>query len=170
MAIAAAVVAAAVGLSARRLYARGVFEAVPWLFEAVRTLAGPPVPHSLPRVLERLNPPALRLIVIQFWRTTPVPAFRLALVAGCGAWLAATAARLSLPRLAVLLAVALLWVVPALSVVSQRTARQRLCAALPLDARQRSGRHALAWVLLALPVAFASGAIAVSFALVEGGP
>jgi hypothetical protein len=57
---------------AASVYGRGMFEAVPWLAQATRTLAGPPVPSPLPGFVSRLRAPALRLLAAA--RQVRVPA------------------------------------------------------------------------------------------------
>src|SRR5690606_35493405 len=78
---------AALGGLAGRLYARGMFGAVPWVQEATRTLAGPPVPDEVPRWLLRGRDPLRRLVIRQFWRSTPVPGLRLWALLGGSAWI-----------------------------------------------------------------------------------
>lgn len=153
-AVAAVVVAACTPWIAPRLYALGFFEAVPFLTEASKTLAGPPVPESTPTWIRWLPDPSLRLWVLQFHRLTPLPTLRLLLV------LAAVplALRVQDPAIAaaVLGAAVLLWVMPASVVSAQRPHRARWMAALPLPAAQREGRHPWAAVLLWFPPAVAA--------------
>jgi hypothetical protein len=135
-----------------RIYARGVFEAVPFLAEATRTLAGPPVPEATPRWIAALRDPVLRLLVLQFWRETPVPTLRLLVVLGAAAWVG-LAGLPSAPHAALLLAACLLWLVPAQSIARAREIRARLFATLPLPERVREGGHPRATALLFAPAA-----------------
>jgi hypothetical protein len=79
--------AMAIGLRmlAPRRYRVGMWEAVAWLSEATRTLAGPPRPEPTPAWAATISDPWIRLLVIQFWRITPLAYLRLALVLGVGA-------------------------------------------------------------------------------------
>lgn len=135
---------------APRVYARGVFEAVPLLAEASRTLAGPPTPDPAPTWISGMGP-MLRLLVLQYWRLTPVPALRLGIVAAINVWLWMSDAPLDPSRIAVLLVSLLLWLVPATTVSRARASRARVCSALPLPAPQRAGRHLGAVALLWSP-------------------
>jgi len=117
-------------LAAPRLYRLGVFEAVPFLAEATKTLAGPAIPDPPPRWLRWLRDPSLRLVVLQFYRLTPVPNVRL-IVLAVGTVLAAR--NPSAPLLVILAATALVWLVPAQALVRSRPVRARLLAPLPTD-------------------------------------
>lgn len=144
---------AAIGfVVAPRLYARGVFEAVPFLAEATRTLAGPPVPEPTPAFIARLRDPVLRLLVLQFWRETPVPTLRLLVLAGASTWVA-LAGLPAVPHAALLLAACLLWLVPAQTIARTREVRARLLATLPLPEPMRRGSHPRATALLFAPPA-----------------
>jgi len=138
---------------APHLYARGVFQAVPFLSEAQKTLAGPAVPEPSPVWLRALPTPGLRLWALQFVRLTPVPTLRLLLlvVAVPLAWKSP-----SLPLgLALVGAASLLWLLPARAVARLRPARRRWLAALPVAPALREGRNPAAQALLGLPVALA---------------
>jgi hypothetical protein len=135
---------------APRLYSQGVFEAVPFLAEATRTLAGPPVPERTPGFIARLRDPVLRLLVLQFWRETPVPTVRLIVLAGAATWVG-LAGLPAAPHAALLLAASLLWLVPAQAIARTREARARLFATLPLPEHVREGGHPRATALLFAP-------------------
>jgi hypothetical protein len=137
---------------APKIYARGVFEAVPFLAEATRTLAGPPVPEPTPGWIARLRDPVLRLLVLQFWRETPVPTLRLLIVGGAAAWVG-LAGLPSAPHAALLLAACLLWLVPAQAIARTREVRARLFATLPLPDNVRDGGHPVGAALLLTPPA-----------------
>lgn len=130
------------------LYRRGVFEAVPFVAEATRTLAGPPVPESTPRFIATLRDPVLRMLVLQFWRRTPLPTLRLLAVLGAAVWVG-TRGSTSPAALAVFVAFAALWLVPGVALTKERETRARMLSTLPVPAAQREGRHrgaaALAW-------------------------
>lgn len=159
---AAMVVAAVAGRLALGAYRAGMFGAVPWVHEAVRTLAGPPVPEEVPRWLRHGRDPMRRLVVQQFWRTTPVPGVRLwALLLGAG-WVA-LAADPSVPAAAVVLALAAGWLLPGASVAALRPERARLAAALPLPPSARRGRSWSAWALLSVPVVASAAAVALAW-------
>lgn len=148
-------------LGALRLYRRGFWEAVAWLTEATRTLAGPPQPEPTPAWARRIRDPWTRLLVIQFWRATPLPGLRLALVLGLSILLVFRAAPPSGSALALWLAAVGAWTVPAGTLVRDRPARTRLAGALPLDPVRRSGRAGpLAIAALLAPILISSVAIA----------
>jgi hypothetical protein len=149
-ALAGAVLALALRTLARPLYARGLFGAVPWLAEATRTLAGPPIPEPAPRWLVRVRDPALRLWLLQLWRTTPVPTLRLVVLLGWGTVMAVSSTAPDATRMAVLAAACALWLVPALSLVHLRAQRMRLLAPLPVRTERVERR---AWTLVCAPVA-----------------
>ncbi len=150
-------------VAAPAVYARGVFEAVPFVAEATRTLAGPPVPESTPSAIARLQDPVLRLLVLSFWRETPAPTVRLLAVFAATA-LIAFAGQLGAAHVAVWVAACLVWCVPATALSRSRPQRARMLSTLPLPPVQRDGRHPRATALLAAPVAF--GALVVLTRLV----
>ena len=94
------VVAIAVRVAAPRVYAGGFFEAVAWLAEATRSLAGPPEPPPRPAWVARLADPATRLLVTQWLRLTSVPLLRLAALLGWGGYLLARGAPPTAPAVA----------------------------------------------------------------------
>lgn len=147
----AVVLAGLAGVLAPRLYARGVFEAVPFVAEATRTLAGPPIPEPTPAAIAKLRDPVLRLLVLSFWRETPAPSFRLLAVLGATALLGLTGT-VGPAHIAVWVAAALLWVVPATTLARGRALRARLLSTLPLPEAQRAGSHPKAVALLWAPV------------------
>lgn len=151
-------VAVAVPLVARRVYARGMFGAVPWVHEAVRTLAGPPVPDPVPRWLLVGRDPLRHLVLRQLWRGTPVPGLRLWALWIGAAWLG-LAAQPSVPSAAIVVALAAAWLVPAARLHALASGRARLCGPLPLPAAARTGRSASAWVVIAAPVAVAAAVV-----------
>lgn len=145
-------IAAAIRVAAPRLYARGVWEAVPWLAEATRTIAGPPRPEPSPAWIRRIPDPWVRLAVVQFMRMTPLPTLRLVALVGFGGWMAVRSAPPSGPALAALLALVGLWLIPARAIAHQRASRARLAGALPLPHAQRGGAVGSAFALLLAPV------------------
>ncbi|NVB41788.1 hypothetical protein G6O69_28400 [Pseudenhygromyxa sp. WMMC2535] len=154
--LALAPLALALGIRAiaRPIYCGGMWEAIPWLAEASRTVAGPPQPEPTPRWLERLPDPWLRLQVAQFLRLTPLPALRLAAVAACALIIGLREADPSGPAWATALALCGLWLAPAQRVRGDRAARARMAGALPLAPSRRQGRAgAAATLLLWLPAA-----------------
>lgn len=147
---------------ATRAYAQGMFEAVPWVHEAVRTLAGPPVPEEVPRWLLWGRDPMRHLVVRQFWRVTPVPGLRLwALLLGA-AWVG-LAATPSVPATAVVVALAAAWLVPGARLRALAPARARLAGPLPLPPRDRAGRSWGAWMVLGSPVVVAAAGVALAW-------
>lgn len=155
-------------LAAPTVYARGIFEAVPFLAEATRTLAGPPVPEPTPAAIARLRDPVLRLLVLAFWRETPAPTLRLFALAGAIAFVA-LASPISPAHVAVWIAGVLLWVVPATALSRSRPLRARLLCTLPLPPAQRRGTHRGATALLWAPVALGAVVILLRLALSLGG-
>ncbi len=164
----AVALAAIAYVAAGSVYAKGIFEAVPFLAEATRTLAGPPVPEPTPAPIARLRDPVLRLLVLAFWRETPAPTFRLLVLGGATA-LVALASSISPAHVAVWVAGVLLWVVPATALSRSRPLRARLLATLPLPPAQRSGTHPRATALLWAPVALGAVVMLIRFALSLGG-
>lgn len=125
-------------LVAPRLYAIGLWEAVPRLAEATRSLAGPPEVEPVPALVDRLGPIA-RLDLRQLLRLRPLFVGRLALVALVIAWALRARPLGPAPLIAGLLALAL-WLAPFAELHHQRRARARLLGALPLAAPLRRGR------------------------------
>lgn len=166
--LAAVLLAAVAFVAAPRVYALGVFEAVPFVAEATRTLAGPPIPEPTPGPIARLRDPVLRLLVLGFWRETPAPTFRLLSVAGATA-LVALSETPGPAHVAVWLATAVLWVVPATTLARSRPLRARLLSTLPLPPAQRLGGHPRATLLLWAPVVIGAAAIFARLALSLGG-
>lgn len=153
---------AALGGLAGRLYARGMFGAVPWVQEATRTLAGPPVPDEVPRWLLRGRDPLRRLVIRQFWRSTPVPGLRLWALLGGSAWIG-LAATPSVPAAAIAVALAAAWLVPAMRLRRSAPARARLAAPLPLSPQGRAGRSWSAWAVLSSPVVVAAAGVTLAW-------
>ncbi len=159
-------IAAALRIVALRSYRRGFWEAIPWLSEATRTLAGPPQPEPTPGWAARIPDPWTRLVVVQFWRITPLPGLRLAVVLGFAIFALARSTPPSGPVIALTLAAIGAWLVPAGTLARDRLSRARLAGALPLDFRRRSGRLGpIAIVALLTPVVLASGALAYRIAV-----
>jgi hypothetical protein len=148
-------------LVARRLYRSGIWEAVPWLVEASRTLAGPPQPEATPAWAARIRDPWTRLLVIQFWRVTPLPGLRLALLVGLTSFVLLRDASPSGAAMALWLASVGAWLVPAGALNRDRLARAGLAGALPLSSARRRGRAgSIALAALLAPVLLSSAAIA----------
>ncbi|MFV8756776.1 hypothetical protein ACNOYE_40045 [Nannocystaceae bacterium ST9] len=145
-------VALLVRVAAPRAYARGVWEAVPWLAEATRTIAGPPQPEPSPAWIRGIRDPWSRLLVVQFVRLTPLPMLRLSALLGFGAWLCVRDGSPTGPSIAALAALIGLWLIPARTLARQRPSRARLGGALPLDSARRAGGAGRAVGLLFLPV------------------
>ncbi len=161
VAVGALVVGIVVERLAPRIYGQGLFGSVPWVQEAMRTLAGPPVPESVPRWLLWGSDPMRHLVVRQFWRMTPVPAVRLwTLLIGAG-WIAWNAEP-SVSAAAIVIALCAVWLVPAGRLSVHRAGRLRLAAPLPLPAAARSGGSWTAWAVLSSP------AVASALAVVLG--
>lgn len=161
-ALAGLVAAAVVGRVSVIAYARGMFEAVPWVHEAMRTLAGPPVPDAVPRWLLVGRDPVRQLVLRQLWRMTPVPGLRLFALLGGAAWIG-LAAQPSVPAAALVMALGAVWIVPAVQLRSLAAGRARLQAPLPLPAAARAGGTQGAWVVIAVPVVVALGVVAVAW-------
>ena len=160
------IIALAVRITAPTLYRRGLWEAVPWLVEATRTLAGPPQPEPTPAWARRIPDPWTRLWVIQFWRVTPLPGLRLTIVLGLALFTLARSAPPSGPALALALAAIGAWVVPAGTLLRDRGARARLAGALPLPrARRRGHAGPLAVAALLSPLLLLSAAIGYRIAI-----
>ncbi|MCX4244531.1 hypothetical protein [Paraliomyxa miuraensis] len=158
----AGVLAWGLGRVAVLAYARGMFEAVPWVHEAVRTLAGPAVPEEVPRWLLWGRDPMQHLVVRQFWRVTPVPGLRLwALLIGA-AWVGLAAAP-SVAATAVVVALASAWLVPGVRLRALGPARARLAGSLPLPPSARAGRSLGAWAVLGAPVVVAAAGVVLAW-------
>ncbi len=140
LALAALPIAVGLRLWAPRAYARGLWEAVPWLAEATATLAGPPLPEPTPAWLDAIPDPWARLVAIQFVRTTPLPLLRLLALVAVTAYLGSRAGLPTGPALAVALGVCGLWLAPLRDLHERAQSRARLAAALPLGPRPRAGR------------------------------
>jgi hypothetical protein len=147
------------------LYSRGLFEAVPWLTEATRTLAGAPRPLAPSRLVGWIRDPVRRLLAIQLLRITPLPVFRLLALCAWGALLLAWDRPPSLPELAVGASLVGLWLVPARAIARHRSARATMFAHLPLPLPQRSGSDRLMIVLLVCPPALLALAVWLRWAL-----
>ncbi|PRQ07287.1 hypothetical protein [Enhygromyxa salina] len=153
-------VAVGLRLAAPALYRAGVWEAVPWLTEATRTLAGPPQPEPTPSWVRKLRDPWARLIIVQFLRMTPLPYLRLAIVVGLAVHAALAEGAPGGPGIALSLAAIGLWIVPAGTVARAGVARARLAGALPLSPAKRRGRSGFAaTAALALPAVALIGVI-----------
>ena len=149
------VVALAIRAAAPRVYAGGFFEAVAWLAEATRSLAGPPEPPPRPSWVGKLAEPT-RMFVTQWLRLTPVPTLRLAALLGWGGFLLLRGAPPTAPTVATLLALAALWLVPLQTLARQRRRNAGSLAALPVPAAARAGRSpALARAVVGVPVVLA---------------
>lgn len=159
-------VALVLRLSAVRLYRRGIWEAVPWLVEASRTLAGPPQPEPTPAWAKRIRDPWARLVIIQFWRVTPLPGLRLALLLGLTTFAVARATPPTGTMIALWLAAIGAWIVPSGTLARDRPARARLAAALPIAGGRRNGRVGpIALAALLAPAVLSSAALACRVAL-----
>ena len=157
IAIGAAVLVLLLRPVAHRPYVIAVFEAVPWLGQATRTLAGPPVPAAVPALVARTRDPALRLFLLQLWRTTPVPGLRLGALVGIAVWIGLVAG-LTAPRAAVVVALATAWIVPGLRVLVRGAgSRARAIGVRPGSPASHSGRPAGAWAWLLGPALVAAG-------------
>lgn len=129
------------------LFRGGVFESIPWLAEATRTLAGPPVPEAAPRWIAAMRDPMLRLLLLQHQRLTPLPRLRLVALVGVAIAFAVRGKPLAVAHVGVLLGLVALWLVPALALVRTRDRRRRALGALPV-----ASRGAIGVALLAVPV------------------
>jgi hypothetical protein len=154
----------AIGLRALapRHYRVGMWEAVAWLSEATRTLAGPPQPEATPAWAGKISDPWIRMLVIQFWRITPLPYLRLALVLGVAvvAWVRADPP--TGPLIAVAMACVGAWLIPAGAVLRESSNRARMSGALPLSPGRRQGRPgAVALITVAAPPVLMVGVLAI---------
>jgi hypothetical protein len=145
---------------APRVYARGFFEAVAWLAEATRSLAGPPEPPPRPGWVARIASPTLRLHATQWLRLTPAPLLRLAALVGWGGYLLLRAAPPTAPTLGLGLGLAALWLVPLQTLARQRRRTAAALVSLPLAASARAGRSPALTAALLLPPALIAVAIA----------
>jgi hypothetical protein len=103
----------------------------------------------------------MRLLFVQFWRATPLPGLRLALLLGMAIVMLVRDAPPSGPAIALWLAAAGAWVVPTGTLARDRLARARLAGALPLDPIRRSGRAGpLAIAALLAPIVLSGAAVA----------
>ena len=149
----------AVGLrgAASRVYAGGFFEAVAWLAEATRSLAGPSEPPARPAWVRGLRDPELRLVVTQWLRLTAVPLLRLMLLLGWAGYLLLRATAPSAPAIATLVMLAALWLVPLQTLGRQRRRNAAALACLPVSAGLRAGGSArLTAAIVGVPVALAA--------------
>ncbi|MCA9682944.1 MAG: hypothetical protein KC457_12155, partial [Myxococcales bacterium] len=137
---------------APRMYRGAFWEAVPWLAEATRTVAGPARPEPSPGWVRLIRDPWGRVLAIQLLRTTPLPLLRGALLLGALLLVVGRSAPPSGPLVAAAIAVCGVWLVPNRSLGLQRPNRQRLAAALPLPASQREGRAGWWAILMWSPV------------------
>jgi hypothetical protein len=152
------VIAGAVRVAAPRVYTLGFFEAVAWLAEATRSLAGPPEPPPRPAWVARVASPATRLLVTQWLRLTAVPLLRLTLLLGWGGYLLLRAAPPSGPTIAIGLGLAALWLAPLQTLARQRRRNAALLAGLPLPAGQRAGGSAgLTLAIAGVPAGLLAG-------------
>ncbi len=135
---------------APRLYRMGMFEAVPYLAEAIKTLAGPAIPEPTPWWIARIADPVLRMQVLGFWRGTPVPSLRLLILALATA-LGALVAEPTAAHATLVLTSSLVWLLPARSSTRETRARLSFLATLPLPAAQRRRAHPLAIAALCAP-------------------
>lgn len=155
VAIAALSIAALARPLSGRPYATAVFEAVPWLGQATRTLAGPPIPIPVPKTIARIRDPALRLFALQLWRTTPVPGLRLGALLSIAAWIGLVAG-LTPARAAVVVALATAWIVPGLRVLLRGAASRAATLAGGPIAAGHAARPAGAWVWILAPALVAA--------------
>jgi hypothetical protein len=156
--------AVALGVVAPALYRGGVFESIPWLAEATRTLAGPPVPEPAPGWIVRLRDPRLRLALLQHQRLTPLPRLRLWALLGVAIGFAVRGKPLAVAHMGVLLGLVALWIVPALALVRQRERARRALGAMPV-----SSRRGVATALLVAPAVVAIAIAVVGSGSVAGG-
>jgi hypothetical protein len=127
-------------LGARRLYSAGFWEAVPWLAEATRRLAGDGVPSARPALIARIENPVLRLGATQLARLCPLLGLRLVALIGATAWLMFRASPPDAPRIALWCGLAALWLAPLQVLARERRRNAAALAALPLPAPERAGR------------------------------
>lgn len=146
-----------VRLGARRLYAAGMWEAVPWLHEATRRLAGTGAPVPRPAFVDRLPNPSLQLGITQLLRLCPLLRLRLIALVLASAWLVVRPVAPDAPRIALWCALAALWLSPLQILARERRRNTAVLAALPLPGPERSGRlRGVEGMLLAPPAALAA--------------
>lgn len=133
-------IAALLRLTARRLYAAGFWEAVPWLVEATRRLAGDGVPNPRPAFFARIGNPVLQLGATQLVRLCPLFGLRLVALLGASVWLFFRDAPPDAPRLALWCGLVALWLAPLQVLARERRRNAAVLAALPLPAPERAGR------------------------------
>jgi len=123
----------AVGLRvvAPRIWGASLFEAVPWVAEASRTLDGPATPHH-GHVLRCIGSPALRMWLAQVWRLTPVPALRVVALLGWSALVGLGAVAPDAVVLGVGLLLIAAWLMPLGTVFDERRRISSIMAPLPL--------------------------------------
>jgi hypothetical protein len=109
--------------------------------------------------VSRLRAPALRLLAMQLWRTTPVPGLRMWTLLLVAAWVGLVAGP-TLPRVTVVAALALAWLVPTVRVLT-RLAPSR-AAALGPSARPLA--PSWGWTLVLAPVLVAAALVVVGIA------
>ncbi len=151
----AAILPAAVLLAAvawtQRIYERGYFEAVPWLMQSVRTLAGPPVPEALPPWITAIRHPVRRLLLLQWLRLTPVPRLRVVLLLLWIGWAITRGAVLSAPAIAVGVCLTMVWLVPNRALAREARQRMRALGHLPVPSTASEGREPLLTTLAWIP-------------------
>ena len=150
-AIIAAICLAAVFLG-RRLYTEGLFESVPWLFEAIRTLAGPPIPEVAPAWVRNIKSPTIRLVLIQFMRVTPLPYLRAGLTVAWAAGLLMGQLYAATVIIGTTVAAGI-WIVPNLQLYRNAHKRASLCGGLPLAGNARRGTPTSVHYVVLLPAA-----------------
>ncbi|WAS98799.1 hypothetical protein [Nannocystis punicea] len=146
-----------VRVTAGRLYAAGLWEAVPWLAEATRRLAGTGLPAPRPGFVAHMHNPVLQLGTTQLLRLCPLMRLRLVALLLASGWLAVRAGPPDAPRIALWCALAALWLSPLQVLARERRRNAALLASLPLPAPERSGRlRGLEGLLLAPPAVLAA--------------
>ncbi|MEE9386528.1 MAG: hypothetical protein V3V08_24195 [Nannocystaceae bacterium] len=141
------VVALAMPTAGCRLYRRGIWEAVAWLSEMIKTLAGPPLPVACPPWVSHIPSPLAQILILRMLRLSPFTRLRFVAVVGSGLYLALRTAGPTLPSAVTFTVVVMCWLLPLRPVAGQRGRPQTWLATLPLPAAQRQGRHV--WVQVA---------------------
>ncbi len=144
----------AIGLRvmASRMYEVGVWEAVPWLEEAIRTLAGPPRPERQPRWIAFFaRDPAIQICWLQFSRLTTGTAARLAIVVSFTVYLGFRSEPPTSVSIGIGVGISVFWLLPLRTLRNQERLRSVLCAALPVRSMARSGRTSIVFPYLLLP-------------------